>query len=184
MAKHKPCLILNQDYTPLTVVDWRRALCLEIIGKEIPGEGIRVIEHYDLDEDIVESAGGEFFAIPAVAVTSRYIKRKRKISLKKRNLFIRDNKQCQYCGSELHPKTATIDHIIPRSRFEKKVEAHTWENTVISCLRCNSRKDNRTPEQAGMKLLTQPKEPDIGAFYACMAPWSDIPKVWENYVYA
>ena len=178
--RHKPCLILNQDYSPLTVINWKRAVCLQIIGKEIPGEGIRVVEYYE--DDLVKSAGGDFFPIPAVAVTGRYIKRRRKIALKKRNLLIRDKGICQYCGSILLPKTATVDHVKPKSHFSNEKEAHTWLNTVIACLPCNSRKDNRTPEQAGMKLLNVPKQPDIGKFYVGVSPWFDTPKEWKNYI--
>jgi len=182
MAKHEPCLILNQDYTPLVVISWKRALCLQIIGKEMPGEGVRVIEYYE--DDIVESAGGDLFPVPAVAVANRYVKRRRKIALKKRNLLIRDNRSCQYCGEELAPKVATIDHVKPKSHFAKPKEAHTWENTVIACLRCNSRKDDRTLDQAGMKLLSIPHEPDPSKFYTGMSPWSTMPKEWRTYVRA
>ena len=65
---------MNQDYTPLTIINWKRALCLEIIGNEMPGEGVYVVEHY-LD-DIVTSGGGQQFHIPAVAVTPRFIKKR------------------------------------------------------------------------------------------------------------
>jgi len=180
MSLHKPCLVLNTDYRPLHVMDWKRALCLDIIGKEIIGEGIRVIEYYE--DDTVMSAGGEEFPIPAVAVAGRYVKRKRKIALKKRNLLIRDEKTCQYCGNEVSGKTSSIDHVRPKSHFQRPKEAHTWENTVIACIRCNSRKDNRTPAQARMPLLKIPHEPDTGRFYAGMSPWRVIPKEWEAYV--
>jgi uncharacterized protein (TIGR02646 family) len=146
----------------------------------MPGEGIRVLEFYE--DDIVESAGGEFFSVPAVAVTNRYIKRKRKIALKKRNLLVRDHKTCQYCGQIVKPQTATIDHIRPKSSFANPKAAHTWENIVIACFPCNSRKDNRTPEQADMKLLTTPVEPDHATFYAGMSPWRSMPEEWKTYV--
>ena len=48
-VEHKPCLVLNQDYSPLSVISWKRAICLDIIGKEIIGEGVRVIERYNDD---------------------------------------------------------------------------------------------------------------------------------------
>lgn len=179
MSEHKPCLILNQDYSPLTVINWKRAICLEVIGKEIIGEGIRVIEYYD--DDFAKS-GSNDIQIPAVAVTNRYIKRRRKVALKKRNLLVRDQKTCQYCGKELHPKIATIDHVVPKSHFKNRSEAHTWKNTVIACLKCNSNKDNKTPEQAGMKLLSKPEEPNPGSFYTGISPWKHMPKEWKLYV--
>lgn len=180
MTKHKPCLVLNQDYTPLTVISWKRAICLEIIGKEMPGEGITILNHYK--DDQVFSAGGQPFEVPAVAVTGRYIKRRRKVKLRKRNLFIRDQGMCQYCSSKLNLKVATIDHVKPKSHFKDSRKSHTWENTVIACSKCNSKKGNRTPEQAGMKLLGKPKEPDAGHFYGYFSTYSTIPEEWRIYV--
>jgi|2_EtaG_2_1085320.scaffolds.fasta_scaffold00016_73 hypothetical protein len=178
--KHQPCLILNQDYRPLLVVSWKRALCLDIIGKEMPGEGIRVISYYD--DDYVISAGGDPFPLPAVAVSNRYVKRRRKIALKKRNLLIRDNRSCQYCGEGVQPGKSTIDHVVPKSHFDDPVEAHTWNNTVIACWRCNSSKGNRTPKQANMRLLAVPKEPESGSFYVGLSPWQSMPEEWKDFV--
>jgi hypothetical protein len=178
--RHRPCLVLNQDYTPLLVINWKRAICLEIIGKEMPGEGISVIEYYD--DEYAYAGGGEPFEIPAVAITNRYVHRKRKVALKKRNLLIRDKKRCQYCQKIVAPKEATIDHVVPRSHHKNPKDAHRWDNTVIACLKCNSKKDDRTPEQAGMKLHTKPAEPHGVNFYGGMSPWRQVPKEWKGYV--
>ena len=175
---HKPCLILNQDYTPLTIINWKRSICLEIIGNEIPGEGVIVLDHYE--DDFVKSSGGIKFSIPAVAVTSRYIKKQRKIKLKKTNLLIRDNSTCQYCDSKLSIKKTTIDHVKPKSQFETKQNAHTWNNVVIACSRCNTKKANKTLEQSGMKLLKEPKEPNPNNFFSFLN--FPIPEEWSIYV--
>lgn len=185
-TRHKPCLILNADYTPLQVISWKRAICKQIIGKEIPGEGITVIKYYE--NDVVQSAGGDFFPIPAVAVSNRYINRRRSIALKKRNVLIRDKRICQYCGHEVNPKNATIDHVKPKSHYKTRGEAHKWNNVVIACLECNTKKDNKTPEQAGMKLLSIPKEPDynsynVNLYSSTVSPWhSDVPEEWSVYI--
>jgi 5-methylcytosine-specific restriction endonuclease McrA len=73
-------------------------------------------------------------------------------SVSRREILRRDQYQCQYCGSKKH---LTIDHIIPRCKGGK----HSWENVVIACSACNSRKGDKTPEQVGMKLKSQPKAP-------------------------
>lgn len=44
---------------------------------------------------------------------------------------------------------------MPRSRGG----GDTWLNTVAACAEDNHRKANRTPEQAGMRLLSKPFEP-------------------------
>jgi 5-methylcytosine-specific restriction endonuclease McrA len=179
-VNHKPCLILNQDWKPLTVINWKRAICLGIIGDEIVGEGVRVVERYT--DDSVKTSGGNFIQVPAVAVSNRFVKRRRKIKIKKKNLMIRDGAKCQYCKQELDNREATIDHVIPKSRFTSKKYSHHWENIVISCRRCNSKKGNRTPSEAGMKLLSVPKKPKIAQFYSKMLVSKSIPKEWELYV--
>lgn len=92
-------------------------------------------------------------------VGRKYTKRAR-IAPKK--LFIRDDYTCQYCGrhvSELNlpneKRRMTQDHILPRSRGG----AHRWENLVTACPSCNNKKDDRTPAEAGMRLLRKPYAP-------------------------
>ena len=70
-------------------------------------------------------------------------------------LFARDHHLCLYCGND-YPRTAlTRDHVHPASRGGLDV----WENVVTACFHCNSRKGNRTPQQAGMPLLAVPYRP-------------------------
>lgn len=55
--------------------------------------------------------------------------------------------QCVYCLSELifessaeyNPLRATIDHILPLA----KGGSHTWDNTALSCFRCNASKGDQ-----------------------------------------
>jgi 5-methylcytosine-specific restriction endonuclease McrA len=68
-------------------------------------------------------------------------------------VFMRDGYACQYCGRET--RDLTLDHVVPRSQGG----VHSWENVVSACRLCNRRKGGRTPEQADMKLLSEPKAP-------------------------
>lgn len=70
-------------------------------------------------------------------------------------LFARDGHLCMYCGDELPRPLLTRDHVVPLSRGGRDV----WENVVCACIGCNSRKGNRTPQQAGMPLLAVPYRP-------------------------
>lgn len=74
--------------------------------------------------------------------------------LTNRALFERDGFQCMYCGS-VSKKGMTRDHVIPQSRSGQ----NTWQNCVTACRSCNSRKRNRTPEEAKMPLLAIPFTP-------------------------
>lgn len=70
-------------------------------------------------------------------------------------LFARDAHLCLYCGREFSRQHLTRDHVIPVSKGGRD----TWENVVSACFHCNSRKSNRTPQQAGMPLLAVPYRP-------------------------
>lgn len=72
-----------------------------------------------------------------------------------RALWERDGGRCQYSGRKLSPGEANIDHILPRSRGGD----HTWENCVLACRVINARKAARTPAEAGLRLLAQPRAP-------------------------
>jgi HNH endonuclease len=45
--------------------------------------------------------------------------------------------------------------VIPRDYGGKT----TWENIVCSCIKCNSRKANRLPHEAAMRLIRKPVRP-------------------------
>jgi 5-methylcytosine-specific restriction endonuclease McrA len=70
-------------------------------------------------------------------------------------LFARDAYLCLYCGHDFNRPHLTRDHVLPVSKGGRDV----WENVVAACFQCNSRKGNRTPQQAGMPLLAVPYRP-------------------------
>ena len=74
--------------------------------------------------------------------------------LTRRAVFARDEWTCQYCGGAAE----NLDHVVPRSRGG----AHAWDNVVAACRRCNSRKENRLAEDAGLYLARQPLAPADG----------------------
>lgn len=82
-----------------------------------------------------------------------YISKKPKCN--RRNLYKRDNETCQYCGKKDDYSQFDIEHIVPQSRGGKTI----WTNVVLACKKCNQKKANRTPEEAGMKLLRKPFKP-------------------------
>jgi 5-methylcytosine-specific restriction endonuclease McrA len=70
-------------------------------------------------------------------------------------LFARDAQLCLYCGQQFSRPHLTRDHVMPVSKGGRD----TWENVVTACFHCNSRKGNRTPQQASMPLLAVPYRP-------------------------
>lgn len=70
-------------------------------------------------------------------------------------LYKRDGGRCAYCLKPLGQKESTIDHIVPKSQGGENI----WENVCLACKECNCKKDNKTPEQAGMTLHVKPYNP-------------------------
>jgi len=97
-----------------------------------------------------------FVKIPTVIVLNHYDKIPRQIiKFTQKSLWERDNFTCQYTGKKVTRTNGNIDHIIPRSQGGKT----SWENCVIAHKEINAIKADRTPEQAGLKLLKKPSAP-------------------------
>ncbi len=73
--------------------------------------------------------------------------------LSRKNILLRDRNTCQFCGKIFAASELTLDHVVPRSRGGRS----SWENLVASCYQCNNRKGDRTPEEAGIKLVRRPR---------------------------
>jgi len=94
--------------------------------------------------------------IPEVVLLNDYDSfPRRRVTFSRRNIYRRDRYTCQYCGSKPALEDLSVDHLIPRSRGGNS----TWTNCVLSCLKCNRRKGDRTAEEAGMRLYRRPAEP-------------------------
>lgn len=160
-------LILNADYTPLSIINIRRAIVLDLNNTNIS-----VLSYY---KKRLCSSSGEV-KIPAVMVYSKYIRISYKKFPSKRAIRTRDRSKCGYCNKELHTEELTIDHIIPVSRFKQKSQANTWENQVSCCRKCNLSKGNRTPQEAGMNLLITPKKAEL------LLVVENVPEEWLDYI--
>lgn len=157
-------LVLNATFEPLCVVSARRALVL-------------VLKH---KAEMVHQDGGFFrsesssLPIPSVIRLRYFVKVpfRARASLSRRAVFVRDDFECQYCSAPAE----NVDHVLPRSRGG----THTWENVVASCRRCNTRKENRTPKEAGMTLRSRPSAPREKVWIVVAVGRVD-PK-WEPYL--
>jgi 5-methylcytosine-specific restriction endonuclease McrA len=71
------------------------------------------------------------------------------------NIYARDEFTCQYCGKQFHSNELSLDHVYPKSRGGED----SWENLVTCCRKCNQKKADRTPEEARMPILCEPRKP-------------------------
>jgi len=94
--------------------------------------------------------------VPRVIQLVQYDKLpRREVRFTRRNIFHRDRSRCQYCGGSFPQRELNLDHVVPLSRGGRS----TWSNVVAACVPCNSRKGNRTPEEAGLHLVRAPRKP-------------------------
>jgi 5-methylcytosine-specific restriction endonuclease McrA len=135
-------LVLNASYEPLNITTWRRAMVMLLKGK---AEGLEHDASRSIRPDILQ---------PTVIRLRQFVRVPyRQVPLTRRNVFHRDGHTCQYCGCS--NEALSIDHVFPRSRGG----SDSWDNVATACLPCNVRKANRTPREAGMPLLREPRRP-------------------------
>jgi len=182
---HRKALVLNADYRPLGLIGWQRAIVLSMINQCNAMEGLEVVDFYK--NDFIQSTGNKKYPVPAVVRCPKYIQQNRnKIPFSRKNVFIRDQLTCQYCGfSDGTANNLTYDHVIPRATWKREGYHGTptnWTNIVTCCVPCNRKKADRTPKEAGMKLLRGAKEPNPAQFILGLSPWMHIPDEWITYL--
>jgi len=170
LARQK-VLVLNRKWTPIAIVTMERAMCL-VVGTYKSGEpkarimdptqDFKLFKWADWRNFIPREGEGSIrgvsksYRAPEIILLSRFDKLpEQKIHFSRRTIYRRDQNTCQYCDKRPGTAELTIDHIVPKSHGGKT----NWDNCVLCCVSCNTRKANRTPEQAKMKLLRKPYRP-------------------------
>jgi 5-methylcytosine-specific restriction endonuclease McrA len=166
-------LVLDVAYQTIDVVSWQRAVVLSMFDK------VDVISYYDGPFALSASAA---YYVPAVIKTREYNKKAThktpRVSLHRKNIFIRDGFQCQYCGSS---DSLTVDHILPQSRGG----GWTWDNLVTCCAKCNNAKGDRLLQSIPNMTLTKPaKAPTVAnmCLYTKHGKFVNPPEEWVAYL--
>jgi 5-methylcytosine-specific restriction endonuclease McrA len=147
-------LVLNASYEALTEIAADRAVALlmtgaaETVAEREPRFPIRS-KHVEI-------------VLPDTILLRRYVYLDHRVQSPDdegratlAGILRRDEHRCGYCAGWAR----TVDHIRPRSRGGP----NTWSNLIAACSPCNTRKADRTPEEAGMRLLWEPKAPNAMA---------------------
>jgi 5-methylcytosine-specific restriction endonuclease McrA len=160
-------LLLNITYEPLTTVALRRAVGLVLSDKA-------EILHDEPNGQVLHSASVKL-AVPSVIRLNRYVRvpHRNRVPLTRAALMRRDAYLCAYCGGSAE----TIDHVVPRSRGG----AHSWENCVASCTRCNHRKADRLITELGWTLKFDPLVPR-GPHWRLIGAVRDGDPQWATYL--
>ncbi len=138
-------LVLNYSFEPLHFTNARRAITLLLAGKA---------EAVEASPRVLRSPS-RAFPLPAVIRLAVYIRKPfiDRVAFNKKNILRRDGYTCQYCRRR--GERLTVDHVTPRSRGGDT----SWTNVVAACLRCNLKKGDRLPHEAGMHLIREPVHP-------------------------
>ncbi len=164
-------LVLSRSYEPVARVTWQKAVTLLWSGK------VELVEEYD--DQIIRSVTLELRA-PAVVryLRGRKVFRMLSVRFSRENVLARDHGRCQYCGRGLKRPEATYDHVVPRRLGGRT----SWENVVIACVPCNQQKGGRTPEQAGMALLSRPVHPKSLPAGVRVTFDGQLPDSWKSWI--
>jgi len=174
-VQHRVLLLNGSTWEPLAVISVTRAINLLLAGKatviEQSGKVLRTVS--------------DAFPIPSVIALRTYINvPRRKAHWSRKGVLMRDNYVCIYCGAQpgtmqrgkvLAKSDFTVDHIVPRSRGGRD----QWTNTACACSNCNHRKGSRLPNEAGMRLLWEPKTPRTSYLVIAIGTGPDA---WKRYI--
>ena len=176
----KKTLVLDVAHRPISVINWKRALVMEMLAKA------EVLEYY---ADVGIQSVNDVFPLPAVMKVAFYVKNmngRRQaghgyINVSRKSILIRDNYECQYCGSR---SNLTIDHVIPSSRGGE----WRYDNLVTACSKCNTKKGSKLPSECRMHPRKQPEVPKffsvgvINSIAETVISGRAFPAEWEDYM--
>jgi len=169
-------LVLNAAGLPVTVVSWQRAVSLYFAEKAI------VLAEYD--NKPLRSPNFTMRAPAVIQCTHSLYRPKRfvrELPFSRRNVYMRDNGMCMYCGKRVSLSSFTFDHVIPRSRGGRT----SWDNIVAACSPCNLRKGGRMAMDIGMQPHHRPHRPttfqlqEMGRRF----PPNHLHDTWLDYLY-
>lgn len=188
-------LVLNRNWQAVNIIGVRRAFSL------LWQEHARVINTFDGDfvpmsasewidysmKCVEPPLGGEYvrtirlnILLPKILLLHDYDRLPiAEVKFNRQNIFERDGYVCQYSGKLCRAKDLTLDHVIPRDRGGRT----SWENIVACSREMNSRKGNRLPHEAGLRLIRKPEKPRWRPFVA-VAAVSRTDESWAHFLHA
>ena len=183
-------LVLNRLWQAVNVCSVRRALSLLFEGhaQVVLGDQDGSFQTYGFKEwqDLSRLAPHEpcirtvtfRIRVPRVILLLFFDRLPRKeVKFTRHNIFERDKNTCQYCGRACDRRELNLDHVLPRDRGGPT----SWENIVCSCIDCNTHKANRTPQEAGMRLIRKPKRPKWRPF-AQITLGLEYDESWRHFI--
>lgn len=186
MLAHRKVLVLNRSWRAIGIITLEKAMTKIFATYDDGTPKARIIDPSNnfmlfawdewsllkpLENEVKIRTVNNCYRVPEVIQYTKYDKiPSTKAHFNRKSLYRRDRNTCQYCGEKKTSDDLSLDHVLPRCQGGMT----NWENIVVACKDCNSKKAGRTPKQAGMKLLREPKRP-ISSLYLdeiCIDSWS------------
>ena len=163
-----PTLLLNASYEAVRIVTARRALTLITKGKAV----VEVATDRMIYPGVYLPSVIRLRTYKHIPIRMQLVTRK--------NVYVRDGYRCNYCGHKFRGDQLTLDHIIPKAQGGRSA----WDNLTAACRDCNQRKDDRTPEEAGMPLLKRPLPVSVHSSRFMLRSMGLEVQEWGRYLYA
>jgi len=182
-VENAPVLVLNRHYQPIHLTSVRRAFIMLYLDQaHAVDREYRVFDFVRWSaqdatpQDLVLHTTKKVFRAPRVILLLTYERIPiGRVRFSRSNIFARDNHTCQYCHRQMKRAELNLDHVMPKSRGGRT----SWENVVTSCVPCNLRKGNRTPEEARMHLARAASRPKWSALIR--QPLQDTVQIDANF---
>lgn len=187
MVINNEVLVLNSSWTAIRIRTVKEALKLVFAERALILDRDKESQAWETftwekwitlpvgkNEKFIQSAKMEV-RCPEVIILTRYHKVPQMTRITKKKIYMRDQCVCQYTGKKLKPHELNIDHVIPRSLGGK----FSWDNCVCCSKEVNTKKGNRTPDQAGLKLLKKPTRPNAPILVDKRRKY---PESWEPFI--
>lgn len=160
--KHAMVLVIGPDGDILHFVEWRRAVLMVNDGHADVIETVKCLDSDGTQHEVMLRSPSREVPLPLVVALrpNVYVPDVAFVQAKSESasriaILRRDRHTCTYCGRPGY----TVDHIVPKSRGGR----YTWQNLVTACAECNVTKADRTPEEADMTMLFDPRVFEGGA---------------------
>lgn len=137
--------VFNADYRVLSRIPWQEAVRLMLRGAVYIVDLHTPAVHVCSPSVVIE--------LPAAVALYEYVHIPHRPHQRptREAVLQRDGRLCVYCAG----RADTVDHVLPRCRGG----GDNWFNLVAACQACNGLKGDRTPEEAGMRMIREPFEP-------------------------
>ena len=187
--KLETVLVLNRNWQAIGVKNVADSLSMmysgTATGLDIQGTDSMIPYRWDSWSTLPVDTASSYIStirglikVPKVIILCNYNQvPKKRPKFSSKAIWNRDNGICQYTGQQLTPNEANVDHVIPKSKGGKT----DWTNCVLSHRKINSLKGNKMPEEAGLKLLREPREPRLVPTTSLIKNKHQIPE-WDIFL--